>query len=302
MVSTSFHMLNNSILQPCFYLHIYFYIFTESQLDFRNKNMRYILVCCMLMIICLPYESFCKDPQFEKCKDRVCGNQTIRFPFYTDVNFRYCGYPGFGLTCLNNDVLLLNISQGLYRITEIFYTNNSFHVSNILSSRSGFCSLDKIQNLSLPSDGRFQLNTTANFNLLSNCTPQSAQIFSRYRVGCDQGKNDADWVLAIKTQDPYFNYATKACKTLVVAPIRDYIQDDPDYLKLIRNGFDLKWVATDCSECEASGGYCGYQGESVNKFKCFCDDRPHSRSCKSKHPLCSFFPPKFLLQFDFLVD
>lgn len=244
-----------------------------------------------MCLLCLPYESFCEDSQFEVCnKERVCGNQTIRFPFYTDEDSRHCGFPGFELTCLNNEVLLLNISQGQYRITEIFYTNNSFRVSNILSSRSGFCSLDKIRNLSLPSDRRFRLTSTANLALLSNCTPEFAQIYSRYKVGCDQGKNDADWVLAMKTKDPELIYATAVCTTVAEAPIRDYREDDTDYLKMIRNGFDLEWVATNCSDCTTSGGYCGYKGAPKNKFQCFCDDRPHSRSCKpGKQPLFFFF-------------
>lgn len=237
-----------------------------------------------ICLLCLPYESFCADRQNEECsKARYCGNQTIRFPFYTDTNFENCGYPGFKLTCLNNDVLILNISEDQFRITEVFYSNNSFSVSNILSSRSGFCSLSKIRNLLLPSDGRFQLLKTSILVLLSNCTPDSKQRFSKYKTDCDQTENDADWVLAMKTNDPDLSNATKACQSVVVAPVRDYTEDnDTDYLKLIRNGFDLKWIATDCSDCEASGGYCGYEGEPDNTFMCFCSDRPHSRRCYGK--------------------
>ncbi|KAK1390017.1 putative serine/threonine-protein kinase [Heracleum sosnowskyi] len=85
----------------------------------------------------------------------------------------------------------------------------------------------------------------------------------------------------MRSTNPESLFATTACTTIAVAPIHDYSEDETDYLQLIRNGFDIKWVATDCSECKASEGYCGYDG-SVNKFKCFCDDRPHSRSCKHK--------------------
>ncbi|KAL1807724.1 hypothetical protein ACET3Z_024714 [Daucus carota] len=249
--------------------------------------MRRGLLCCMFFGICiisLPFTTFCKeDEQFEKCKKAgYCGNQTIRFPFYTEDIPEFCGFRGFNLTCLNNQVLLLNISEDQYRITQIFYSNNSFRVSNVLSSRSGFCSLGKIRNLSLPSDHRFELDSTSNLTLLSNCTSEFARIFSRSKVGCDVGENDTDSVLAMKTNDPGLNYANRECKTVAVAPVLDYSEDSTNYLKLIRDGFDLKWVATDCRDCQDSGGYCGFEGGSVNKFKCFCKDRPHSRSCKNK--------------------
>ncbi|XP_074324840.1 LEAF RUST 10 DISEASE-RESISTANCE LOCUS RECEPTOR-LIKE PROTEIN KINASE-like 2.1 isoform X1 [Apium graveolens] len=244
-----------------------------------------------ICLLCLPHESFCADIQYEECnKLRSCGNQIIRFPFYTENEkvSENCGYPGYELTCINNEVLLLNISEGQFRITEVFYSNKSFRVSNLLSSRSGFCSLSKIRNLSLPSDGRFQLLTTSNLVLLSNCTPESKQIFPKYKTDCNLKEDDAEWVLAMKTNDINLSNATEACQSLVVAPVREYTEDDDDtdYLKLIRNGFDLKWIDTDCSDCEASGGYCGYEGEPDNKFMCFCPDRPHSHGCapsKGKH-------------------
>ncbi|WOG85679.1 hypothetical protein DCAR_0104870 [Daucus carota subsp. sativus] len=246
--------------------------------------MRSALLCCML-VICfhfLPFETFCQeDKQFEECKKAsYCGNQTIRFPFYTEDIPEFCGFPGFNLTCLNNQVLLLNISEAQYRISQIFYSNYSFRVSNVLSSRSGFCSLNKIRDLSLPTDHRFELYGTTNLTLLSNCTSEFARIFSGSKVGCDAGENDTDWVIAMKGKDSGLKYATKECKTVTVAPVLDYTEDSTNFLKLIRDGFDLKWVAADCSDCEDSGGYCGFEGRSVNKFKCFCKDRPHSRSCK----------------------
>ncbi|XP_074324174.1 LEAF RUST 10 DISEASE-RESISTANCE LOCUS RECEPTOR-LIKE PROTEIN KINASE-like 1.2 [Apium graveolens] len=241
-------------------------------------------VCASINIclLCLPFESFCADRQYEECnKLRSCGNQTIRFPFYTEKISENCGYPGFELTCLNNEVLSLDISGNHLRITEVFYANNSFRVSNLLISRRSACRLSKIRNLSLPSDDRFQLLTTSYLLLLSNCTPNSEQMFSKYKLNCGQTEIDADWVLAMKTNDINLSNATEACQSLVVAPVREYTEDDDDtdYLKLIRNGFDLKWIAPNCSDCEASGGYCGYEGEPDNKFTCFCSDRPHSDSC-----------------------
>ena len=252
-----------------------------------------ILHVCETIFICLlcfPCKSCCQDGEFEVCKrDKYCGNQTIRFPFYTQDIPQYCGFPGYELTCINN-VLLLNLSGDQYRITQVFYANNSFHLSNVLSSRSGFCSLSSIHNFSLPSDHRYELHGTSNLILLSNCPSEFGEVFPKNKVGCDLGRNGSDWVLAIKAKDSNSNYTYEACN-VAVAPVHTYDEadDSTDYLKLIRNGFDLKWTVTGCRECEDSGGYCGYEGEPVNEFKCLCDDVPQSGSCKPKGLNLVFF-------------
>jgi len=49
---------------------------------------------------------------------------------------------------------------------------------------------------------------------------------------------------------------------------------------LLERGFVLNWIASNCSICEGSGGKCGFDNATYH-FKCFCPDRPHSRSCTS---------------------
>lgn len=237
-----------------------------------------------ICLLCLPYKSLCADQQYEVCKKaRYCGNQSIQFPFYIKETTGYCGYPGFKLNCINNNVLLLNISEARYKVHEIFYQNNSLSVCNALSLNSSFCNLAKIRNSSLPSDGRLELQNSSVLILLSNCSLKSDQIFFKYKVACDLKKNDADWVLAMKVKDPNISYATEVCKNVAMAPVHDYEEDDnTDYIKMIRNGFDLRWMASNCSNCKASGGICGYNGEPVNTFQCFCKDRPRSGGCLSK--------------------
>ncbi|KAK6281720.1 hypothetical protein POUND7_015545, partial [Theobroma cacao] len=47
---------------------------------------------------------------------------------------------------------------------------------------------------------------------------------------------------------------------------------------MLNRGFVLKWIASNCSICEASGGKCGFD-YSTYHFKCFCPDRPHAWHC-----------------------
>lgn len=132
-----------------------------------------ILHLCTFVNICLlflPYKSFCADHQYEVCKKgSYCGNQSIQFPFYINETTGYCGYLGFKLNCINNNVLLMNISEAWYKVHQIFYQNNSLSFSDALSVNSGFCDLARIRNLSLPSDGPLELQSTSNLILLSNC-------------------------------------------------------------------------------------------------------------------------------------
>lgn len=221
--------------------------------DFLIMNMKFVQ-CCMFIsscLLCSPFGSFCEDRQSEACeKARYCGRHIIRYPFYIQEE-SYCRYPGFNLLkCVNNETLILDISQDMYQVKDIFYSNNSLRVSNFLSSDGDSCSLPKISNLLLPSDGRFQLQSSFNLILSSNCSPQSAKKLSNYKVGCDLKKNDTDWVLVMRTSDPNITYAYEACKTVAVVPVDNHGGDGDDYLALLRTGFVLKWNASNCSDCK----------------------------------------------------
>uniref|UniRef100_A0A175YRQ2 non-specific serine/threonine protein kinase n=1 Tax=Daucus carota subsp. sativus TaxID=79200 RepID=A0A175YRQ2_DAUCS len=227
--------------------------------------------CCMFIsicLLCLLDGSFCEDQQYEDCNKPVyCGKQNVQFPFYIQ-EAKSCGSPGFELSCEKNDSLILEVSDDKYQVKEIFYSNNSLRVSNLLSSDGDLCSLPKIKNLELPSGGQFQLHSTLNLILSSDCDFESGQNFSSYRVGCDLKKNDTDWVLVMRTNDTNIDYAYGACKSVILAPVDDHSGDDNDYLKLLRYGFILKWSnATNCSDCEASGGNCVPDGEPVNNSR-----------------------------------
>ncbi|XP_017221040.1 LEAF RUST 10 DISEASE-RESISTANCE LOCUS RECEPTOR-LIKE PROTEIN KINASE-like 1.2 isoform X2 [Daucus carota subsp. sativus] len=233
-----------------------------------------IRISSSICLLCLLDGSFCEDQQYEDCNKPVyCGKQNVQFPFYIQ-EAKSCGSPGFELSCEKNDSLILEVSDDKYQVKEIFYSNNSLRVSNLLSSDGDLCSLPKIKNLELPSGGQFQLHSTLNLILSSDCDFESGQNFSSYRVGCDLKKNDTDWVLVMRTNDTNIDYAYGACKSVILAPVDDHSGDDNDYLKLLRYGFILKWSnATNCSDCEASGGNCVPDGEPVN----------NSRNCNPHH-------------------
>ncbi|KAK6119972.1 hypothetical protein DH2020_046281 [Rehmannia glutinosa] len=79
------------------------------------------------------------------------------------------------------------------------------------------------------------------------------------------------------------------CERNVVVPVEEGYNGKNGRVnnigEVLRRGFLLNWTASDCSVCENSGGRCGFN-ESNYHFRCFCPDRPHSRSCKPADSRC----------------
>uniref|UniRef100_A0A7N2L908 Wall-associated receptor kinase C-terminal domain-containing protein n=1 Tax=Quercus lobata TaxID=97700 RepID=A0A7N2L908_QUELO len=67
------------------------------------------------------------------------------------------------------------------------------------------------------------------------------------------------------------------CKSSVLEPVEAF---GGGIGEPMRNGFVLKWKASNCSFCEGSGGNCGFDYIEYH-FKCFCPDRPHVWSCST---------------------
>ncbi|XLR67195.1 hypothetical protein S83_017867 [Arachis hypogaea] len=74
------------------------------------------------------------NPKFEACEPKTCGgttnHQNVSFPFYIiSKQNSYCGLPNFGLTCSHDGFPILNTSETLYTVQNIFYNNQSLRVS-----------------------------------------------------------------------------------------------------------------------------------------------------------------------------
>ncbi|XP_050277088.1 LEAF RUST 10 DISEASE-RESISTANCE LOCUS RECEPTOR-LIKE PROTEIN KINASE-like 2.1 isoform X4 [Quercus robur] len=217
------------------------------------------------------------DPYFQACSvPKTCGDgQAIRFPFYIQDKQNYsCGYPGFNLSCNNNGHPTILISNINYTIHEIFYQNETVRVSNSAFSNPNSSCIPSINSISLPGS-RFDLapNQT-NLFLFYNCNSSVHESWpSEFYPSC-YGENDA--VLVLSGQDPkLISNVSMECKYSVLAPVEAY---GGGIAESLRNGFVLKWKASNCSICEDSGGNCGFD-DIMYHFKCFCPDRPYAWSC-----------------------
>ena len=148
--------------------------------------------------------------------------------------------------------------------------------------------IPSINNISL--QGRFDLvpNQT-NLFLFHNCNSSVHESWpSEFYPSC-YGENDT--VLALSKQDPKLSNVSMECKSSVLAPVEAY---GGGIVESLRNGFELRWKASNCSICEDSGGYCGFDHIKYH-FKCFCPNRP--RAWKCTNPPDQFFSLEISLSF-----
>ncbi|GKV39464.1 hypothetical protein SLEP1_g47222 [Rubroshorea leprosula] len=165
-----------------------------------------------------------------------CGNGPyISYPFWIfqeQDSFR--GYPNFEITCKNNSPVLI-ISDDNYFIKDIWYSNNTFVVVNVVVYEE-MCPIP-LQNATFD---------RTPFNAASNTSSYSSAVFH------EEGLESS-------------NYYLGSCQSFVNAPV--YMDMDTssnftsllkaNYSEILRMGFLLNWTAHSCSNCESSGGRCG---------------------------------------------
>ncbi|XP_060969132.1 LEAF RUST 10 DISEASE-RESISTANCE LOCUS RECEPTOR-LIKE PROTEIN KINASE-like 2.4 [Cannabis sativa] len=230
------------------------------------------------------------DPYYESCiVPKICGNQTISFPFFIQGQQQpYCGYPGFNLTCDSRGRSIISVSSQNYVVLQIFYQNQSIIVSNaaFLDLHDEQACFPFIRNLTNLSPDFKIADTDDDRNsvvLLYNC--QSSPIMKN-RIGC-YAENRTNSVLAFyESQEDELFEASKMCGTRNVTVVNttvamgysEKIEGNLRMRDVVRSGFMLNWIASNCSACEESGGRCGFL-RHIYHFRCFCRDRPHALKC-----------------------
>ncbi|KAL3631354.1 hypothetical protein CASFOL_024338 [Castilleja foliolosa] len=233
-------------------------------------------------IILLSKTSSAAHYQYEACGPINCGSgPNISFPFYIPGRQEsYCGYPGFALNCSLHGFPILQLNENEYFVEQIFNQNRSFHVFDaaVLGSDSTTC-FPGLENITLPLARFNYVSTTGRVYLFSGCRRPWPERLVRYNVSnCD------NWDLAIYEGDENLGDAIEICERDVVAPVDEGRNGISNVWEVLRRGFVLNWTASDCNVCEDSGGHCGFNASNYH-FRCFCPDRPHSRSCKPDQKL-----------------
>ncbi|KAJ6771952.1 hypothetical protein OIU74_018233 [Salix koriyanagi] len=244
----------------------------------------------------LAKKASCTDPHFLACEPKSCGGQNISFPFHIqNAQEEYCGYPGFAVSCNEKNKTVLSLSDNEYIVQEIDYQNHSLRLSNAVGFGKNTSCSPQIKNISLNVD-RFRQSTTRTgvflfYNCISTLLGNDSKLL-KHKFDCF-GESANVSTVAMLDDDPLLGSASEKCGAGVVAPVDVYRGENVSIGKMLERGFVLNWVASNCSECDESGGRCGFNITKY-QFKCFCPDRPHARSCKSgEYFFSSFRKSKF---------
>ncbi|XP_050376346.1 LEAF RUST 10 DISEASE-RESISTANCE LOCUS RECEPTOR-LIKE PROTEIN KINASE-like 1.2 isoform X2 [Argentina anserina] len=251
-----------------------------------HPKMNHFQLCVFCIIFTtLVSRAFSVDSSYyEACKPQTCGNgPNISYPFWlSDQQESYCGYPSFKLVCKDKNPVL-TISDFDYIIKEIFYSNHSFLVANSVVYEDE-CPLP-LHNISLDRTPFNYSSNSLDFSLFYNCSQEPAADYYMliYPISCASSSTSHYFATIHKEVLKNMNRTLlDSCESSVDAPV-DYIEAagvhtmlKMSYIDILKMGFLLNWTAKNCSNCERSGGRCGFDH---NEFICFCSDRSHDKTC-----------------------
>ncbi|KAJ8440300.1 hypothetical protein Cgig2_012736 [Carnegiea gigantea] len=255
------------------------------------------------------------DAKYAAVQWSYCGNLTIDYPF----GLRYgCGHPGYRdlLYCIN-DVLMLHISSGSYRVLDIDYgfqalTLHDPHLSTcdsiVLGSKGNGFVVE-------PWRAPYLTPTPENAFLLIGCSAKSLlfQGFPSKHIpcrnvsglGCEEYYTCPAWGFIEPTQVGLvygsgppeccavgfeelgpaqgINLTKLECEgyssAYSLAPLRG---DGPhEWSYGIRVKYSVQVHDAFCKACEATGGTCGYSGDHHNGITelCFCGTWNSTSNC-----------------------
>jgi hypothetical protein len=248
----------------------------ETQNFFTSQKPFHIFILFIIFIFTnLANLTLSLNQKFQACTPRACGNgPNISYPFWIqDEQQPFCGYPNFGITC-NEQNPVLEISNDEYIIKDIFHSDQSLLVANAAVYKDA-CPTP-LHNVSLD---RTPFNLTLYHTDLSffyNCS--SVPEYPTYAVPC--ASNDNFHSFAVFHKEAY--QLEKTCQSLVDVPVDMPIGGNltslsqMNYTEILKTGFLLTWSAPNCSNCENSGGRCGFDN---SEFVCFCLDGDHHKTC-----------------------
>lgn len=220
------------------------------------------------------------DQKFKACEPQTCGNgPNISYPFWFSHQESFCGYPNFQINCTQKNPVL-TISNHDFIIKEIFYSNNSLIVANA-AVYDEECPAPR-HNLSLDRTPFQYSPDHIDFSFFYNCSEEPPDQIYPFTVDCASNATHHSFAVFHKEVLEHMNYSLDLCQSSVDVAV-DVAENvsftrllDMNYAEILKMGFVLNWTAHGCSNCENSGGRCGYDN---NEFVCFCHDGPRVKTC-----------------------
>ncbi|XP_074295613.1 LEAF RUST 10 DISEASE-RESISTANCE LOCUS RECEPTOR-LIKE PROTEIN KINASE-like 1.2 isoform X2 [Silene latifolia] len=213
---------------------------------------------------------------FGDCIPKKCGNLNISYPFYMiDKQYSYCGYPGFEVSCKDDNFPYINISGSSYVVKNVSYEEQTIQVVNsmLLESSAGQIACSELLghlNLTASND-KFKYTANHSISLVLDCPQKVLQEHSPNWVICG--------AVGVYEDESRLKEMEGKCNGGVVSvPYEGETMKNGNVTEMLGEGFSLKWMANNCSACHESGGQCGYD-QTISTFSCFCPDRTHAHQC-----------------------
>ncbi|XP_021718902.1 uncharacterized protein LOC110686610 [Chenopodium quinoa] len=275
--------------------------------------MHHILSILFALLLTIPSFPLCSSYNHSNTCRSYCGNISIDYPF----GLKYgCGHPGYRdlLYCIN-DVLMLHVASGSYRVLDIDYTFQALTLHDPHLSTCNSIVLGSKGNGFVVESWRAPFLTPAPDNafLLIGCSAKSPLfqgLPSKHLacrnvsgLGCEDYYKCPAWgsfgpnkvglglpeccAVAYGELGPNqgINLTKLDCQgyssAYSLAPLR--IDGPHEWSYGIRVKYSVQGHDAFCKTCEATRGTCGYSGDNGNEITelCFCGNQNSTSSCDS---------------------
>ncbi|XP_019154735.1 PREDICTED: LEAF RUST 10 DISEASE-RESISTANCE LOCUS RECEPTOR-LIKE PROTEIN KINASE-like 1.3 isoform X2 [Ipomoea nil] len=230
---------------------------------------------------------------YQSCGDVFsCGDiRDVGYPFRSDNDLPYCGYPGFELSC-NGENTTIDIMNETYRVLEINQASKTMKIVREDFMEGNYCPQEAV-NTSL--DNSLFEYTTTHINLT-------------FLYGCHEGINNTPGIGTIPCGDSNDAYVLPAgtgvsvnCSSSMIVPVpvpvvgAGYggVIDSTLLMKTLKEGQEIRWKMDSkaCDDCTKSKGRCGLS-LFTNQTTCYCPSPPYvSETCSVSIPTASPAPP-----------
>ncbi|KAK7841731.1 leaf rust 10 disease-resistance locus receptor-like protein kinase-like 2.7, partial [Quercus suber] len=264
-----------------------------------SQFLSYLLILSFFFFFFINSLGTNSSPLLEICPLHLCGDVDISYPFWVlkesaSDQQQYCGYPGFGVMCLNGTAEL-ELHGDRYHVKDINYADYTLSLVDIdVSNQTCPRARHNVSLETLPLKySSMDLNLSYYFNCISY--PPTVPF-----IPCLNISSNRSYVFVENHETVGFDWS-KNCEQKVVVTVRQ-TQINMNNLTggfgvAMNDGFLLDWqrvkdcgtcesseryweTVKDCATCEKSEGYCGYNA-TAEEFLCFCNDGiAHGNSCK----------------------
>ncbi|XP_057950539.1 LEAF RUST 10 DISEASE-RESISTANCE LOCUS RECEPTOR-LIKE PROTEIN KINASE-like 1.2 [Malania oleifera] len=216
------------------------------------------------------------DPKYEACAPQNCGSQpNISFPFWiSSKQESYCGYPNLEITCDNGNPAL-KISNDDFIVKDVFKNQSFLLINAALSTESCPTPLHNFSLQGTPFSNSSSLDVLC---LFYHCTGEPPDY--SMTLNCASNYTHVSFAVFAKDLPSGSNSLHNSCQSWVEVPV-DATGYGKNVTEMLKNEFVLNLSEQNCSDCEESGGRCGFDN---TEFICFCPDRPYNNTCPSAKP------------------